>query len=372
VWNDQVIPTNMNRLFIPFTIQIDPMERLLLVNFEKDPDVFYIGFEPQVFDDEKNGRGHLIIGWRVDGRVDVYHQPSLNPVPSKYDIAGKGLANMVSVDMQVAHFEIDGFGVQAHYQFNDIQNRAVEIRIHEYSGRKRKPFGLLAPMGDAAENPSSLPLVFLHDFYFVRRNSTEFHVSIGNKIHQPDRLPMPIDWASMYFARYSPQPVIATLNPAFDGVLPEIKIEPGQEQVKEGELIYAIEWENQLPKLKTIIKNNKIHPIQMSFNPAFPNLDHLTSGSPVNGTFVITGHPSTGSISGNYLVCPNKEGAIIVLIPSKGWKPRPTKLSLRVLYTVGKIFKQWPTTYRWEAKIDKSTEEGWYMKSNWTRTGRIQ
>jgi hypothetical protein len=50
-------------LFInPFCIDIDPMERLLLVNFEKDPDTIYIGFEPQVFDDPINGRGHLVIG----------------------------------------------------------------------------------------------------------------------------------------------------------------------------------------------------------------------------------------------------------------------------------------------------------------------
>ena len=61
----------------PFQISIDPMERLLLVNFEKDPDTFYVGFEPQVFDDNVNGRGHLIIGWRVDGKVDVYHEPGL-------------------------------------------------------------------------------------------------------------------------------------------------------------------------------------------------------------------------------------------------------------------------------------------------------
>ena len=82
-------------MIIPFHIDIDPMKRLLLVNFEKDPDTTYVGFEPQVFDDPVNGRGHLVIGWRQDSRVDVYHQAGLHPDPAKYDIAGKGLANMV-------------------------------------------------------------------------------------------------------------------------------------------------------------------------------------------------------------------------------------------------------------------------------------
>jgi hypothetical protein len=73
----------------PFRIDIDPMKRLLLVNFEKDPDTTYVGFEPQVFDDAVNGRGHLIIGWRQDGRVDVFPEASLRLAPDKYDIAGK-------------------------------------------------------------------------------------------------------------------------------------------------------------------------------------------------------------------------------------------------------------------------------------------
>ena len=83
----------------PFRISIDPMERLLLVNFEKDPETLYVGFEPQVFDDNINGKGHLVIGWRVDGRVDVYHEPGLRIDKGKYDIAGKGLANMIELTM---------------------------------------------------------------------------------------------------------------------------------------------------------------------------------------------------------------------------------------------------------------------------------
>jgi hypothetical protein len=149
--NLQPIPSKHEQVIQSFTIQIDPMERVLLVNFEKDRDEVYLGFEPQVFDDDKNGKGHLIIGWLVDGRVDVYHQHSLHLDRAKYDIAGKGLANMISGDMKPAEYEVDDFGVQAHYQFRDLQNRTVEIRINENNTKKRKPFGLLAPMGNAAE-----------------------------------------------------------------------------------------------------------------------------------------------------------------------------------------------------------------------------
>jgi hypothetical protein len=74
--------TPRDRLFTPFGLHIDPMERLLLINIEDDPDELYVGFEPQVFDDDAHGRGMLVIGWRVDGRVDVYHQPTLSLDPA--------------------------------------------------------------------------------------------------------------------------------------------------------------------------------------------------------------------------------------------------------------------------------------------------
>ena len=75
-------------------------------------------------------------------------------------------------------------------------------------------------MGDAAENPSAMPLVLLHDFYFVRRKETEAEVSINGKQHQIDNLPVPMDGTRMTFIRYSPRPLIATCNPGFDGELP--------------------------------------------------------------------------------------------------------------------------------------------------------
>ena len=200
---------------LPFRIDVDPMERLLLINFEKDPDSLYIGFEPQVFNDTINGSGHLVIGWRIDGKVDVYYQPGLKLDPEKYDIAGKGLANMVVREMKDAFYEITDSGVQALYEFNDFHDRPVTLRINESNSKKRKPFGLLAPMGSVAENPSAMPLVLLHDFYFVRKKHTEVLVSIAGTEHKPDELPVPMDGRKMYFMRYSPEPLIATLNPAF-------------------------------------------------------------------------------------------------------------------------------------------------------------
>jgi hypothetical protein len=361
----------MFEILLPFVIQIDPMDRLLLVNFEKDPDSVYVGFEPQVFDDAVNGRGHLVIGWRVDGRVDVYHQPSLHLDRAKYDIAGKGLANMVEVDMPSAYYEINDRGVQASYAFRDMGGRDIVLKIAERSRKTRKPFGLLAPMGDAAEHPSAMPLVFLHDFYFVRKHHTDVEVSINGRKHQLDVLPLPMDCTKMYFTRYSPKPLIATFNPAFDGTLPSAKIEPGATQYSEGGYTYEFEWLEQQPHLKSCIRHTDHAPIRLSFQPAFPSVDNLPSDAEQSGIFTIAGHPSAGSIGGEYQVS-KKDGKILISVaPTGGWKPRPTKLSLRFLYAVAKVFTRWPTTYVWTAELEPADGGAWTMRSNWKRTGRI-
>lgn len=363
----EIVRQNVNLILNPFQIDIDPMERLLLVNFEKNPDTIYVGFEPQVFNDDKNGKGHIIIGWRQDGKVDVYHQPSLKLDPKKYDIVGKGLANMVTDELLGASFEVNELGVQAYYQFKDINDRVVIIKIKERSPKKRKPFGLLAPMGNAAENPSAMPLVLLYDFYFVRKKYTEVEISIDGKLHKPDELPIPIDGTKMLFLRYSPKPLIVTLNPAFDDILKPLEVKFQQKLISYGESDIELEWTDNKPAIKRITRNNKTYPVTLLFDKAFPDIETLGENSTSKGSFEIGGHSSSGLIVGHYIIEKKNGVAKIVMIPSVGWKPRPTKFSLLFLYTIAKIFKKWPTTYEWTAYIQEKEKGNHYMQSEWKR-----
>ena len=201
----------------PFAIGIDPMARLLLVNIDGDPDDVYLGFEPQAFDDEVHGRGLIVVAWRRDGRVDVYHQPSVTLDPATYDIAGAGLHAMLERPFDGAWFEIRESGVDADLRFHDADGRRVELTVRELGTRPRPRFGLLAPMGDAATSPSALPLVLLRDFSFVRRTASEVRVAIDGREHRIDALPVPIDRQAATFVRYAQAPLIARLNPAHDG-----------------------------------------------------------------------------------------------------------------------------------------------------------
>ncbi len=354
----------------PFRIEIDPMERLLLINIENDPDSLYIGFEPQVFDDDINGKGLLIIAWRTDGKVDVYHQPTLSPDPDKFDIAGKGLANIVERELKDAYFEVTEPGAQARAEFRDIHNRLIELHLTEYNNRTRKPFGLLAPMGMAAENPSALPLVLLHDFYFVRRSNTELSVRIDGREHKPDTLPMPIDFSRMYFARYSPDPVITTLNPAFDGRISPTPLDEG-DTLDYDDHQFTFSLHQGRPELQRLSRSIGDHTIALDFSPSFPNLLEFY-GSEAAGQFVITVDPSIGEVRGEYKVTRTNNQFMVEMIPSGGWEPNERKLSLRFLYRVVPTFKSWPSTYRWTASIEyyNDDDEQYLMKSNWERTER--
>ena len=360
-----VVSEDFLKIINPFEINIEPMERLLLINIENDPDSLYTGFEPQVFDDEKTGTGLLVIAWRVDGKVDVYHQPSLSLDPAGYDIAGKGLENMVSRELNDAFFEVNERGAQASVTFEDIEGRLIELNLSEQSTRSRKPFGLLAPMGVAAENPSAMPLILLHDFYFVRRAGTELSVKIGGRHHQPDNLPLPIDFSRMTFARYCPEPIIAKLNPAFDGALSAVLFDDDLAVQNEDHTI-ELTMNRDLPEIRRISRSHKQHTLSLVFDPAFPNLNAFT-GNSTKGHFEISGDPSTGFIRGEYSVVRSGDLLTIEMIPSGGWIPSADKLSLRFLYKLQPMFKDWPTTYKWTAVLERDYETGFMMRSDWER-----
>jgi hypothetical protein len=351
--------------YSPFDIKIDPMERLLLITFLNDPDSIYTGLEPQVFDDPVNGTGMLVIAWRTDGYIDVYHQPSLTLNRAKYDIAGKGLANMSEVEMDGAYFRVEENGIQAWFHLTDIYDRTIEVKINENHPSKRKPFGLLAPMGDAAESPSAMPMVLLHNFYFVRKNHTEHSIKINDQNHKPDNFPMRMDGKKMFFTRYSPDPLIATLNPSHNGILQAIEMT--ELSNSSNNATYKILNKNGRHYMERFEKNLKDHTLQMSFYPPLPCITSLAEGEKISGKFTIEGDPSTGKIGGTYYIY-DLDGKIHAgLTPSDGWKPRPNKLSLRFLYTVAGVFKNWPKSYHWSAEITMDDNAQPTMVSHWER-----
>lgn len=355
-----------DQLYAPVHLHIDPMEGLLLVNFENDPDEIYIGFEPQLFDDAIHGQGLIVIAWRVDGRVDVYHQPGLTLDPETYDIAGGGLNEMLERPLSDAYYRVNEAGVDAYFAFEDAAGRPVEVTIQEENQRERKPFGLLAPMGSAAAAPSALPLVYLHDFYFVRQADTTISIMVDGQERQPDTLPLPIDGARMTFIRYSPDPLIATLNPAHDGPLaPLTRVSPTEARLND--LHFELVDNHGRPEIAAMRRAYKGREVSVAFTPPLPHLLSLADGAATNGRFTISADPSVGTVAGTYQMTRQGYEVRMEMVPSQGWQPNESKRAVRLIYWVASDFTNWPKTYRWTAAIDLSRPQPVTMQSGWQR-----
>ena len=354
-------------LLHPFHLQIDPMRRLLLINLERDPDAIYKGFEPQAFDDEVHGRGIIVIGWRVDGRVDVFHPAGVRLDPATYAITGDGLHELLERPLQDARFDIGPYGVDADVRFEDVAGRSVALRVVERSKRLAPRIALLAPMGAAATAPSALPLVLMRDFGFVRRAATEARVVIDGREHALDQLPVPIDLQRMYFVRYAEAPLIATLNPAHDGPIATIALPDGA-VVDHAGARHHVERTGARTSLASIERVEADQRVAVAFAPAFPNQLDLAPGTALEGRFTITSDPRIGHVAGAYVVRREGDDVHVRMVPSEGWTPRERRWSVRLMYRVNAAFRSWPSTYVWNATIDLAAEAGPRMVSAWTRS----
>lgn len=358
-------PSN-GRVATPFRLDHDPMQRLLLINFENDPDDIYIGFEPQWFDDPLNGRGLLVIGWRKDGRIDVYHQPSLSLAHKNFDMVGKGLADAVERPLAGARLEIGRQGVAAAFAFADKLGRPVEVVVEEGNSRPPSSFAMLAPMGNAAEKPPALPLVYLYQFAFVRQAGTTVRIRIDGRDHRPDRLPVPIDWQRVYFLRYAADPFVLTWNAEMDGPVDALPID-GDEAIAANGLVHQIRWSHGHPEIGALWLQEGGHHVAITFDPPIPDLLHLRDGVTLSGTFVIQPDASAGDICGRYQIARRGDASELVIHPDGGWTPDVDRWEVRLMFRLVKLFREWPKSYLWRARLREVDGRPW-LTSRWERT----
>ena len=352
-------------MYSPFTLNISPMERLCLINFEKDPDEIYIGFEPQWFDDASYGTGLRIIAWRKDGFIDVYQQPGLTQ-EDKIDVAAKGLADTIISPLTHARFNVTTSGVDVAFSFEDKVGRKVEVEILEKSKKPTNPFPLLAPVGSSSVNPSSLPVYMLFEFDFVRRANTDVTISINGRFHKADTFPLPINGSRVYFMRYSAEAFLVDWCPAQSHTLEPLS---GKGKKLQGinDTSYELSDQSKSPAFTRISSSRKGHSFTAEFHPPFPEITHMTDNTSLKGKFVLGADRSAGVVRGAYEVSRSGEDVKITLNPSDGWEPCPKTFFLRFLFNAIKIFRHWPKTYLWTAKIKLGEGVSPFMESRWTR-----
>lgn len=358
--------------YSPFNLTLDPMERLLLINFTGDPDSIYVGFEPQVFDDAKHGRGLIVIAYLADNRFDIYHQPGLTLRREDYAIVGRGLRELVERPLSDSRFEVTPTGIDLDIMFDDFAGRPVELRIAERGQKPVKPFVILAPLGNTTDQPPALPLYFLYDFYFVRRSGTELLISVDGRRHKPDSIPMLLDGSRVHFLRYSAEPFLASWNEAFEGALRPAAIELGagdRGQAREGDVVYDLRLRDGHPEIAAMTIANERKAMRIEFDPPVPDIAGLRDGSDVDGVFTIRGDGATGTVRGSYRLARAGQEIDLKVRPDGGWQPDVDRWSVKLIFRVVPLFKRWPMTYEWAARLTLRDGEPPFMRSGWRRLG---
>lgn len=349
--------------YSPFTLTTQPMERLFRVDFGGDPT--YRGIELQVIDNAGRGKGLLVIMYRRDRKVDVYFEPGLRPDSGSYDIEA-GLREWVDISMARTWFDVTDHGAQVDVAFDDVRGRRVEVLVREHESTwPRKPFPLLAPVGSGIDAPTRFLLVFLHRFYLVRRGDTEMTIRIGGEERKPASLPLPIDRAFVYLARYSAEPFIAEWNKAHDGPLTPAE-PPGTGEFQwEGATYSLVENAGRFETARITAADDR-HKVDLAFSPPFPDILCLKHGAAVSGDFRLVVDDVHEICAGQYWLSREDEKIYLTLDIVDGWHPREMKLSTRLMFLLMRSFKNWPKTYKWSARFTIAGDE-LAMESAWSR-----
>jgi hypothetical protein len=339
------------------------MERLILINFEKDPDEFYNIFELQHACDKNGKKCMLVIAYRNDGGADVYHQ-------SGYPLASQGsLLNDVNFTinpLEGAKFEVNTERMDVFFTFKDRYNRDIRVKVTENRKPYKNPFFLLAPIGTLPKQPKTFPVYSLYEMSFAKRKHTDITIVIDKVRHQPDTFPLPVDYAKNYFTRYSADTFNVDLNRNFEGQLQPL-LAGEDNRTEYDNVIYKLADNCGHKEIKGMSTKNNKHQINIDFFPPVPDISCLRDGLIMDGAFAITTDGSAGSIRGEYHVKSRGNETEMSIHPAKGWIPNEKRLLLNLMFMIVKVFKNWPKSYFWNANIKFDSTNHPVMKSGWKR-----
>lgn len=319
---------------VPLALEADCLAKML--NFEIHHNAIYSGLEIQVFDDESHGTGKLVFLSRADdGLTDVYHEPGLHLDPAGYEI-GRGLGSWTESTFQPARVEITPHGVSVDVGFSDRYERSIRVRVEDRGSRPRRTAPFLAPMGAAIENPNRLPLVWMNRFDLLRSGG-DFEATIDGDPVQIGALPGAFLHRRL-LVKYASDLHVLAVNPSFEGrveamVLGDVTIESNGHRAD-----LRLDSSVSLEELRD--KEEAVGIWRL-----------LIDGSDVVG----------GSWSARRSGIEVRLGMQV----DRGWHPEGLPPFMRLVTTVVPVFRKWPTTYRWCARIDLERHQ---MTSGWERT----
>ena len=335
------------KTYLPFEIKYSPVQKLALISFENCPETFYRVLELQYIDGEPYGTGYRVIAYRNDNYVDVYDDKALNFMEDeKFDVVENGLHKHVQTDMKNVLFSKKDNKQVLSFEFSDIENRLIKLHIEETSDKRTCPMNMLAPIGMGTRRPNYLPVFFMYEFDFIRRNDTVKSCNIAGNEIMLDTFPLPMGGQPRIYTRYSNEcELFEFANTDFD-VLKEVELDDNN-TYRDDNVEYIFENGEALQKIIIHFKENDV---QIQFNPS---LNLKKNGK---GEIRILPREQMGYLQGTFEVQVLEETKLTMNMKG-GWKPDPNSFVTKMLLNKKSIFCNWSKKYQYESVIN------WDMKS---------
>lgn len=301
-----------------------------------------------------------MLRYRKDGKIDIYFKQGVHVDRTTFAV-GSGICDFSETTIEPAHLEISESVVDLHIAFVDLQGRKNELSIHEDIKGKRG-FPLLAPVGAEVKTPPKLMLVFMPQIDLIRRSGSFFKGQIGDRILRPASLPILLNWQRVLFARYVQMPIIGFLNPPMNKPVMFEMSESGKTEV-DGMNVTVDKNRN----ISWISTGEKPNEVKVDFLPSFPNLLELSNGRSNIGRWSIK-IAETLITGGSYYLSREGNGVSIELDVTENWKPSDLPLSMKIFVLFVRMFRTWPTTYKWRGVVELGAEPK--MSGAWERKGK--
>lgn len=347
----------VTKVLQPFKMEILPIRKLVLFNFEKAPDEIYSGLELQYLINNEVEKGYRLIAYRKDEYVDLYDEARIAfKQEARCDVCGKGLKHYQEVTFENPYFELGEQGISVAFALQDYMGRKIEVMLKEHGKRKSRPFDLIAPVGVSSEKPVSFPAFAMYQFDLVRKRNTEVEVKIDGKsmILDPFPAPIPKDGQMRHFMRYGYDCELIEFGKAVEERLEPCELNEGK--VNQGNITAHYKRQDGKYEMDSLGFNKSRHLFRVTFEDAFPDVLRMQEGE-IKGRFKMEMDASMGYFAGQYQVVKQRDKVEIMMEPSEGWVVKNKSLFTKMLLMKKSVFREWPKTYRYLQTIDLKTYE---------------
>lgn len=347
-----------SRLIVPFTLGVQPVERLFLVDLIDHPTVLTV--EVQQLRAENGASGLRVLLMNHDTTVEVMTEQAVADValgaPVGRGYGAVGVGRFVESTMVVGHTgELDllvdfvaADGVQWHLE---VEAEAPPVG--------RGPF--LAPVGSGVQRPDRFFAVQMHDFAMLDAARSHIRVSTDGRVWPVARLPRALTVRPTLLARWSPRVVVAELQA---GALPTVGL---VQDPTEGRILTTaghVEVDA-AGRLTAVVTGSGEASATLRLDRGLVPLDRLGEGRTLRcpWSLEVSGAPVA---SGSLLGVRVRDEVRLTMQVERGWSPVRQGAMLRALTLARADFRHWPTSYRWDGVLVLG-ETPWLRTSRWSR-----